>query len=127
MLKEDVRVEDLLASDPDAPESEQVDEIFSNLKGKSYEWLLITDQSGDGCMGAIHPNRGAVIYELGNALTCHVRVAAVFHQGRKLSEKEVAPLVNEALNGLGPVSRASAEGQLRGCARPMPRQKFKCG
>lgn len=102
----------LIASDADASMEAQVGELLRKLRDVSHDWLLITQQLIFPCEAHIHGSRESLIGDMADALTCRCLIAAVYHQGRQLSEDEIAPLRAEALDSLGPISRARADGLL---------------
>jgi hypothetical protein len=103
---------DLEASDGMATLDAQVKEILEKLIDKNYEWLLIVRQYDFPCDATIHNTKEDLIYDLGNVLTCSCLIVGIYHQGRRLSKAEIGPLEKEALDGLGPISRARAEGKI---------------
>jgi hypothetical protein len=90
----------------------QIAEIIKQHEGKPLEWLLVTQQHDFPCEGAPHDAREVFIQDLANALTCHCAPIAILHQGKRLTVAEVEVLEKEALELLGPISRAKAEGRL---------------
>ena len=87
-----------------------VAELVRQHEGK--RWLLITQQHDFPCEAAPHDAREDVILDLANAMTCHCATVAIFHKGKRLAPGEVEALETEALDVLGPISRAKAEGKL---------------
>ena len=106
--KWDTRLE---ASEAEAEIEAQIADILQKLDGKVYEWLLLTVQHDGPCEGAPHDEREDLVRDLAKALTCHCNPEAIFHQGKRLTAEEVAALETEALDLLGPISRAKAEGK----------------
>ena len=98
------------ASDADADLEVQVAEIIKNLNGKYFAWLVITQQHDDPCEAVFHDNRENFVCDLGNAMTCHCSIVAVYNQGLRLTPAEIQPFEAEAFNGLGPISKARAKG-----------------
>ena len=103
---------ELVATDANADIDVQIAEILRKHGDTNSEWLLITQQSIFPCEAQVHASRESLISDMGNALTCHCSIAAIYHRGRRLSDDEIAPLRAEALDGLGPISRARADGVL---------------
>ena len=101
---------ELVASDVDADINVQIEEILRKVGSVSCEWLLITQQLIFPCEAHRHDSRQSLIGDMADALACHCFIAAVYHHGRRLSDDEIAPLRAEALDGLGPISRARADG-----------------
>jgi len=101
---------DLVASDADADFEIQVAEILGKLGDTRCEWVSITQQQIFPCEANIQNSKESLIGDMANALTCHCLIAAIYHQGRQLSDAEIAPLTKEALEILGPISRARADG-----------------
>ena len=100
------------ASDADADIEVQIAEIIKQLDGKYFAWLLITQQHIFPCEAVLHDNRESFICDLGDAMTCHCSVVAVYNQGRRLTPAEIQPLEEEAFNGLGLISKARAQGKI---------------
>ena len=108
-LQQKCRIE---ASDAETPIETQITEIIKILDGEIFGWLLITQQHIFPCEAALHNTREDFIQDLGNAMTCHFATVAIFHQGRRLASEEVEALEKEALGGLGPISKARAQGKI---------------
>lgn len=98
------------ASDENAAHDDQIKELLSLVGERTYEWLLIVQQSIYPYDATIHPTEDALINGIGSALACRASVVAIYNRGRQLSDDEVSLLHSEALNELGPISRARAEG-----------------
>lgn len=103
---------ELVASDTDASIEAQVAEILQKHGNASSEWLLLTQQQIFPCEANVHTCRESLVDDMANALTCHCFIVAIYHQSRRLTDDEIAPLRAEALDGLRPISRARADGLL---------------
>lgn len=103
---------ELVATDTDADIEVQIAEIIRKHGDTSSEWLLVTQQLIFPCEANVHASRESLVGDIADALTCHCFIAAIYHRGRRLSDDEIAPLRAEALNSLGPISRARADGVL---------------
>jgi hypothetical protein len=90
----------------------QIAEIIRKLDGKIFGWLLVTQQHIFPCEAAIHDTKENLICDLGDAMTCHCCVVAIYHQARRLSTEEIAPLEKAAFDGLGSISKARAQGKI---------------
>lgn len=108
--KPEQRVE-LVASNAEADVASQVAEIVSKVPGTEYGWLLVTQQYDFPCEGRIHATRDGLIGDLGDALATSCYPVAIYHNGHELTEDEGKVLQSEAIEGLGPISRAKAEGR----------------
>jgi hypothetical protein len=102
---------ELMASDPDASREDQIKEILSKLNVQSHEWILIHSQHDGPCEGELFGDREPLVCILANLLTCHCDIEAVYHRGSPISDSEMRSLTQEAMDGLGPMSRARAEGK----------------
>ena len=103
---------EFVAADPDATEQEQVHEIMLKLGSQTYEWFMITQQTIFPAEGVRHATRDEFISDLASALTCHYRVLGVYYQGHRLPDVEIEAFKKEAVDGLGPISRARADGRI---------------
>lgn len=101
---------ELVATDANAEFEVQVAEVLRKHGDNSSEWLLITQQLIFPCEANVHASRESLIGDMADALTCRYFIVAIYHQGRRLSDDEIAPMRAEALDGLGPISRARADG-----------------
>jgi len=57
-----------------------------------------------------YENRENLIYEMGDLMACGCIMVAIMENGISLSADQVAEIRQEVLDGLGPISRAKAEG-----------------
>ena len=76
------------ASDPNAAIEDQIAEIIRKLDGEIFGWLLITQQHSFPCEAAMHNAMQDLIRDLGDAMTCHYSIEAIYHQARRLSLKK---------------------------------------
>jgi hypothetical protein len=103
---------ELVASDASASDQEQLEEILRKLGANNNEWFMITQETIFPAEGRRYGSREDFMVDLGGALTCHHHVLAIFHQGRRIQDHETEGFKREALDDLGPISRARADGRL---------------
>lgn len=105
-------INELVASNADESYAAQVEEIVRKVEATPYEWMLITQQLIFPCEANLHSSRESLIADMAGALACHYNIVAVHEAGRPITEAELKSMQAEALGGLGPISKARAEGRL---------------
>jgi hypothetical protein len=79
----------LEASNPDADDEVQINEIASLAAQRSYEWLLVSRYFVYPIQGAIHESQDSLVADAANLKEVNGDVLAVFYNGVRLSEKEI--------------------------------------
>ena len=87
-LKAPVRFE---ASDPDAPEDDQIQEIADQAARQGYEWLVVAHDCG-ALTGTIHPTKENLVGDLESLKVLRSPPIAVFCRQIRLTEKEIRAL-----------------------------------
>lgn len=96
----------LTADNENATDEQQLKEIETKLASNNYEWAIITGQHDFPPEASIHDTEDDLLNDLGNALTCHCIILAIYHKNRLLTDSEEKALTDKAINGLAPISKS---------------------
>ena len=94
-------------------------------ESKIYFAILACSTDEDGLAGfegyevVVRKDKPSLMYDLPNLLACEYQVIAIAIEGKLLDPVETDSYLDEALNCLGPISRAKAEGRFQGALELM--------